>query len=341
MNRGFIAYFGEAIRASAKTIFKNKGFFAVWLYTLMALLGRCTLIFWPMFDLANIRQAKILHAKNEAPVSECFRNALKPSALFSLLGAYCLEALIFIAGILLIAIAAGFFALIGLIISYAVPSFPQLYMILIFCAPCALLLIPYCIVMPIMFAPTPYIVETNPTIGAAAAVSASIQTMRRKGKWTCFLNFFIPCLIIGTMLSAGVGLCMLILLFLGPRPEAMIAICGVAFIFAAAFLVVFPIFHTTYKVAQKSLFEDISLDPVGASKHTAGVNIKKCQGVLFEPETIEENLSVLFDETEDDSVPLPASGARRAHDKSARAGAQKADLSSEEEEEIFNRQDKV
>lgn len=341
MNRGFFAYFGEAFRASVKTIFKNKGFFRVWLYALTALLGRCTLIFWPMIDLANIRQAKILHAKNEAPVSECFRNALKPSALFALIGAYCLEALVFVAGILLIAIAAGFFALIGLIISYAVPSFPQLYMIMIFCAPCALLLLPYFAVMPVMFAATPYIVETNPTISAAAAVSASIQTMRRKGKWTCFLNFFIPFLIIGALLGAGVGLCMLILLFLGPRPEAFMAICGIAFVFAAAFVVVYPIFHTTYKVAQKSLFEDISLDPIGASKHTAGVNIKKCQGVLFEPETIEENLSVLFDETEDDSVPLPASDAQRKHDKSARAGAQKAELEEDGQEEIYNRQDNV
>ena len=326
MNRGFITYFNDGIKASVKTIFKNKGFLAVWLYTIMELIGRCTLVFFPAFDLANIRQAKTVHAYNRADVSENFRRAFKAEALWSLWGAYCLEALIFLAGIVLIGIATAFFALIGFLIGFAAPDFPQEYMILIFCTPGAVALLVYFIVMPVLFAPTPYIVESNPGIGAAAAVSASIKTMRRCGKWTCFLNAFIPALIIGAIAGFGVGASMLVLLFLGGSAECYIVLCGVIFLFAAILLVTFPIFHLTYKVAQKSLFEDIALDPVNASKHTSGVNIKRCKGVLFEPETIEENLSVLFDETDSEDAPLPTSGARRKREKSARAGVKKVDL---------------
>ncbi len=330
MNRGFITYFSEAIKSSFKTIFKNKGFLTIWLYTIMELVGRCTFVLSPVFDLANIRQAKTVHAYNRADVSENFRHALRANALWSLWGAYCLEALIFLAGIILIGIATGFLALIGFMIGYAAPDFPQEFMVLIFCTPGAAALLVYFAIMPIMFAPTPYIVESNPGIGAAAAVSASIKTMRRCGKWTCFLNFFVPSLIMGAIVGFGAGAIMLVLLFLEGRAECGIVLCCVIFLFAAIFLAIFPIFYLTYKVSEKSLFEDIALDPVNAGKHTSGVNIRRCKGVLFEPETIEENLSVLFDETDNLDAPLPASGARRKHEKSARAGAKKVNLSDEE-----------
>lgn len=340
MNRGFATYFSGGVKASVRTVYKNKGFLNYWLYTFMALIGRLTLVFSSVFDLANVRQAKIVHAENRACLAENFRVACKANSLWAYIGACVLEALIFLAGVLLIGVATGMLALLGLLISFAVPDFPQEYLIIIFCVPGAIAELVHIVMMPILFAPTAYIAETNPGISAAAIVSASLKTMKRSGKWTCFLNIFLPTLILGAIAGIFSGAIMLVTMFIGGIEGSMISI-ALILVFIAVFSVVFPIFHLTMKVAQKSLFEDISLDPVNASKHTSGVNIKKCKGVLFETETIEENLSALFDETQNEDVPLPASGARTKHDRAARAGVTKVDLSEDKKNnDTTDRQDK-
>ncbi len=326
MNRGFITYFNGGVKAASRTVYKNKGFLSYWLYTLMAFFGHLTLIFSAAFDLANVRQAKLAHADNHAAVAENFRVACKAKSLWAYIGARVLEFFILLAGIVLIGIATGMLALIGLLISYAAPDFPQEYIILIFCIPGALAELTLLIMTPILFAPTAYIVESNPGISAAATVSACIKTMRRSGKWTCFMNVFIPALILAVIVGIFVGAAALVNLFLGGIESVMITI-AIAFVFIPVFFTVFPIFHLTAKIAEKSLFDDISLDPINAGKHASGVNIRRCRGVLFSNETVEENLSALFDETDNEDAPLPASGARTKRNKSARAGMKKADLS--------------
>ena len=339
MNRGFGIYFSGGVKASVNTIYKNKGFLLVWLYTALAFIGRLTVIFAPIFDLADIRQAKLVHAENRAHVAQHFSVACKAKALWAYYGAILLEALICLGGLVLIGIATGFLALLGLLVSYGAPSFPQLYLMLIFCAPGALAALAYLVILPVFFAPTPYIVESNPGISAAATVSACFKTMRRCGKWTCILNTAIPTLIIGGVISVFSGLISLSNIIIPNPMAALVLRVLLLMLAAAAFLCIYPIFNLTRKVAQKSLFEDICLDPVNASKHTSGVNIQRCRGVLFETETIEENLSVLFDETEDESTPLPSSKARNKHDESARMGVEKVDLSQGEEQDNSDRQD--
>ena len=339
MNHGFKTYFRGGIKASASTIYKNKGFLLVWLYTVLSLIGKLTIVFAPVFILADIRQAKLTHAENRAHVAQNFRVACKANSLWAYYGALLLEGLIILAGIVLIAIPTAFLAGFGLLIGYMVPNFPMQYLLIIFCAPGALAALIYLIAMFIYFAPTAYIVESNPGISAAAAVSASFKTMRRCGKWTYVLSTVIPMLIFGVIM----GFCTAFFtvpnfLFQGSVIGIIIQLV-LMMITTAVVLCVFPIFDLTRKVAVKSLFDDICLDPVNASKHTSGVNIQKCKGVLFEPETIEENLSVMFDETQEESVPLPTSRARSRHNKSARAGEEKVDLS-QGEEEIYDNSDR-
>lgn len=336
MNHGFATYFRGGIKASATTIYKNKGFLLVWLYTVLSLIGKCTIVLAPMFILADVRQAKLTHAENRAHVAQNFRVACKANALGALYGAFVLEGLIILAGIVLIAIPTAFLAGFGMLVSTLVPSFPLQYMLIIFCAPGGLAAVVYIIAMLIYFAPTPYIVESNPGISAAAAVSASFKTMRRCGKWTFVLSTVLPMMIISAICSTGWGIFTSAGIFLHGSTLGMAVNLVLMMIFAAIVLCVFPIFDLARKVAVKSLFDDICLDPVNAGKHTSGVNIKKCKGVLFEPETIEENLSVLFDETQEESVPLPTSKARSKHDESARAGEEKVDLSQGEEENHDN-----
>ena len=336
MNHGFATYFRGGIKASSTTIYKNKGFLLVWLYTVLSLIGKCTIVLAPMFILADIRQAKLTHAENRAHVAQNFRVACKANSLGALYGAFVLEGLIILAGIVLIAIPTAFLAGIGMLVSTAAPNFPTEYMLIIFCSPGGIAAVIYIIAMLIYFAPTPYIVESNPGISAAAAVSASFKTMRRCGKWTYLLSTVIPMLIVGAIYSVCSGFVTLSQVLFRGSVVGMAVELVLLMILVAIMLCVFPIFDLTRKVAVKSLFDDICLDPVNASKHTSGVNIKKCKGVLFEPETIEENLSVLFDETEEESVPLPTSKARAKHDESARAGEEKVDLSQGEEENYDN-----
>lgn len=330
MNKGFATYFGGGVKASVRTLYKNKGFLNYWLYTLMTFFGHITVIFAALFDLASVRQAKLAHAENRACLAENFRVACKANSIWAYIGARVLEVFISFAGTVLIGLATGMLALLGILVSFAVPSFPQEYMILIFCAPGAVAELVHLIMMPILFAPTSYIVETNPGITAAATVSACLKTMRRSGKGTCFLNVFVPALILSAIMGVGVGAVFLVQIFVGGVESTIISL-AIAFVFAAIFFVVFPIFNLTSKVAQKSLYEDISLDPVNASKHASGVNIRRCKGVLFAPETVEENLAALFDETDNEDVPLPTSEARKKRNKSARAGVKKADLSEGDE----------
>ena len=331
MNHGFATYFRGGMQASVKTIYKNKGFLLVWLYTVMSLIGKLTIVFAPVFILADIRQAKLTHAENRAHVAQNFRVACKVNTLWAYYGALLLEGLILLAGLVLIAIPTALLAGMGILLSYAVANFPMQYILIILCSPGMLAALVYLIVMPIYFAPTAYIIESNPGISAAAAVSASFKTMRRCGKWTLILSTLIPLLIIGAICGVGFGVFAIInLLFRGSTIGAVADLFFMV-IAVATLLCTFPIFDLARKVAVKSLFDDICLDPVNASKHTAGVNIQKCKGVLFEPETVEENLSVLFDETQEESTPLPTSRARVKHDESARAGEEKVDLSQEEE----------
>lgn len=329
MNKGFATYFCEGIKSSVKTIYRNGGFLYYWLYRIMSFIGRTTFFFSAAFDLANVRQAKLAHANHSACVAENFRVACKANSLWAYLGARVLEFFIAIGGILLIGVATGVFALIGLLVGWAARGIPLEYIVLIFCIPGMLAETVYLFLLPIIFAPTAYIVESNPGISAAATVSACIKTMRRGGKGTYFLTFFVPSLILGCIFGSFAGGIYLAILRLPPT-ESAITVFVLLMVFLAVFFIVFPLFDLGTKISQKCLFDDIALDPVNASKHTSGVNIKKCKGVLFQPDTIEENLSALFDETDNEDVPLPDSAAREKRNKAARAGEEKADLTNDD-----------
>ncbi len=331
MNRGFATYFSGGLKAAVNTVYKNKGFLCYWLYTAMAFIGRVMLIFFPVFALADVRQAKIAHADNKAVVAENFRVACKANSLWAYIGARLIEFLIFLAGTLLIGVATGLLALLGLLISTAAPEMSRELLIIIFCIPGMLAECVFIFMLFVMFAPTAYIVESNPGISAAVAVSVCLKTMRYRGKGTCFLNLFVPILILNLIFGFLIGVNVIVNLFLAGTLAGTIISFIMILVTVAAIFLIFPIFHLTMKVAQKSLFEDISLDPANAGKHTSGVNIKGCKGVLFAPETVEENLAMLFDETEEEDVPLPTSKAQTKRNQSARMGATKVDLSDGED----------
>jgi len=306
MNRGFGFYFGNAMKSSAKTIWKRGNIFRFFVYFIMEFLARITVIFSAIFDVANVRQAKIAQKSNELDIPQSFKIACRKGSLRTMIMCIIVEALIFIAGMLLICVASGILGALGFMISCFVDSVDPVLLIGIFLAPGGLAMLVYFIIMPLMFVPTPYIIDTNPDIGTADVISICFDTMKSKGKFTYFLNFFIPALVEGAIISVGV--CSVILIDIFLYEDVFLAVpltVIVSLVTFIAFALVAPMFCLARRIANKSLFEDIVTDPVNASYRTNGVNIKSCKGVKFDPSAIENELTALFDETYEDSIPVP------------------------------------
>lgn len=306
MNRGFGFYFGNAMKSSAKTIWKRGNIFRFFVYFIMEFLARITVIFSAIFDVANVRQAKIAQKSNELDIPQSFKIACRKGSLRTMIMCIIVEAMIFIAGMLLICVASGILGALGFMISCFVDSVDPVLLIGIFLAPGGLAMLVYFIIMPLMFVPTPYIIDTNPDIGTADVISICFDTMKSKGKFTYFLNFFIPALVEGAIISVGV--CSVILIDIFLYEDVFLAVpltVIVSLVTFIAFALVAPMFCLARRIANKSLFEDIVTDPVNASYRTNGVNIKRCKGVKFDPAAIENELTALFDETYEDSIPVP------------------------------------
>lgn len=313
MNRGFGFYFGNAIKSSAKTLWHKGNLIKYFAWVIMELLSPFTVILGAMFSLANIRQAKIAERENTVDIPQSFKVACQAKPFWTMLLAIILEALIFIAGVILIGIAGGLLGAVGYVVSCFVDTIDPEIIIMIFFAPSGLVLLVYCVIMTILMAPTAYVIETNPDIGAADAISICFNTMKSRGKGTCFLNYFIPALVEGAILGLGAVIEVVLWLFVSVNDPTLYVVLAVlvAIIFFVAFALVAPMFALARKISNKSLFEDIVLDPVNASKHTSGVNIKKCKGVKFDPAEYENELALLFDETYSDRIPLPESPSAR------------------------------
>lgn len=327
MNRGFGFYFGNAIKSSAKTLWHKGNLIKYFAWVIMELLSPFTVILGAMFSLANIRQAKIAERENTVDIPQSFKVACQAKPFWTMLLAIILEALIFIAGVILIGIAGGLLGAIGYVVSCFVDTIDPEIIIMIFFAPSGLVLLVYCVIMTILMAPTAYVIETTPDIGAADAISICFNTMKSRGKGTCFLNYFIPALVEGAILGLGAVIEAVLWLFVSVNDPTLYVVLAVlvAIIFFVAFALVAPMFALARKISNKSLFEDIVLDPVNASKHTSGVNIKKCKGVKFDPAEYENELALLFDETYSDRIPLPESpSARRKRQLEERKAARTA-----------------
>ena len=309
MNRGFGFYFGHAIKSSCKTLWHKGNLLKYWAWVIMELLAPFTLVLGAMFSLANVRQAKIAERENTLDIPQSFKVACRAKPFWTMFLATVLEALIFLAGVLLIGVATLLLGAIGYAISLFVSDVEPMLIIMIFCVPGGLMLLVYSVIMPILLAPTAYVIETNPDIGAADAISICFNTMKSRGKGTYFLTVFVTLLIEGAILGLGAAAEVAIALFVEDIRLAVVLGILVGIVVFVGFALVAPMFSLARKISQKDLFEDIVLDPVNASKHTSGVNIKKCKGVKFDPAEYENELALLFDETYSDRVPVPENPA--------------------------------
>lgn len=305
MNRGFRFYFAQAMRASCASLWKKGNILKYLAYFIMSFLARLTVIFGAMFSLANVSQAKIAAREKTVDVPQSFRVACRAKPFFTMLLTILLEALIFIAGLILIAVGSALLGAVGFVISLFVDALPPLMLILIFTAPGMIVAVVYTVIMFFMYAPTAYIIETNPDIGAANAISVCFNTMKSRGKGTYFVTLFVTFLIEAVILALGVGIEFVILIFVNDPVLSVVLLTVVALLFFVCFALVAPMFALARKITVTALFGDIVLDPVNASKHTNGINIRRCKGVKFDPALYENELTALFDETYSDRIPAP------------------------------------
>ncbi|MDE6505109.1 MAG: hypothetical protein K2L42_04485, partial [Clostridia bacterium] len=317
MNRGFCYYYGRAVKKSAAAIYKNKGFFKYYIYLFMELLARSTIIFSAVFDISDIRFAKYAD-KQKLTVTQSFTSAGRKGALGTMILTIILEAFLFLAGVMLICVFAALLGAVGYAVSFAVRSADYRIFIAAFAAPAALALVAYVVILPILLAPTPYIIESNPEVTAGEVIALCMQTMKTRGKWTLFMIVFVTALAVGVFGGLGYGgFCLIEEFLFGTRAfEAVFIIWEVAVFIA--FALAFPVFDGARRIATVNLFADIC----AGKNRIEGVNIKRCKGIKIDPEEIENGLSELFDETEEEIVPLPEKPAdKRRREREERAAA--------------------
>ena len=327
MNRGFAFYFKNAMKSSAATIWKNKSLILVMAYFLSELVARLTIIFSAVFDLADIRQAKIVEENERFDIPQTLRVATKSKPVWTMVLSIIAEAFIFLGGALIIAAITAALALIGYAVWWLLNT--PVYIIWLFCIPGGILLLVYTVIMVLIFSPTPYIIETNPNVGVYETVKICFDSMKGKGKTTAFFNFFIPTLLELIIIGICLGGAYAIKLFV-PLVYMPVALAGWGIISLVLILLLVPMFDLAKKIAQKNLFADIVLDPANANKRTAGINIKMCTGAKFERSEINGNLVALFDETQSDSIPAPDSPARKKIRENAEKAAKNREVKKEE-----------
>lgn len=310
MNRGFNYYFREGVKSSAKALFRNKNYLRYFVYFIMEILSRLFLIFGPIFDLANVRQGSLIWKRRRIDVSQSFRNAGNPHSVWTYVLTVLVESLMFLAGILLIGVFTALLAAVGYGISQIASNPDSKLFIGIFSVPGAALLLVYLVIMPLILAPTAYIIAENPGIGVGDTLSICFNTMKANGKWTLFLSMFIPALIKGL---CAVALCLSTYFLwdaLKDSDYSVLVIVLWGIITLSGYAIVAPIFTLASRSATHHLFQDIMLDKIGGSKTVKGINIKKCNGQMFRPEEIESNMVSMFDETDADAYDTSDGGAK-------------------------------
>ncbi|MDE5667459.1 MAG: tubulin-like doman-containing protein, partial [Clostridia bacterium] len=241
------------MRASNKSLWKKGNIFKYLAYFIMSCLAALTLVLPPMFRLADVRQAKIAAKQNTVDIPQSFKVACRAKPFFTTLLAFVLEALIFVAGTILIGLGSGIFGAVGYVITLFVDTVPPMLIIGIFLAPGAIILAVYSVVMALMFAPTAYVVETNPDIGAANAVSICINTMKSRGKWTYFITLFVTFLIEFLILAVGAGVETAVILFVDDVRLSVVLAVLLGIVFFVGFALVAPMFGLARKITVYSL----------------------------------------------------------------------------------------
>lgn len=303
MNRGFNYYFREGVSSSARTLYRNGGLLKAILWIFIELIALATVVFYPLVSLAKVRQGESVRLKNKLDLSQSFKDSGRPYSVWTLVLTSCVQALMYLAGVLLIALLTFLLGLAG----YAIASLADIatreeFDIIVGCfmLPGAAAFIIYSVAAALIFAPAPYMVANNPEAGVGDILSSCFNTMKCSGKLTLFLNVFVPSLIVSLYIALSGGVLYLIDYFLNGEAFVLILLAAWLIIAVIGLALIAPIFLFAARSANQHLFTDIAVDPAAARANINGINLVACRGDKVGSGALENTLVSLFDDAEAD-----------------------------------------
>ena len=304
MNRGFKTYYKEGIKSAALTLRKRENFIKYYVHLFMNCIGRILcFVLAPVFDLSNVRLAKMVKKDNTIDISNTYKGSDNPKSVWTSIITSLISGLMYIGGIIIFLLVEGIVVLVGLFFSAIAPNNGTIAaaIIIILSIPVAIGLIGYLIVFPLYFAPTYYIIDSIEGVGTSTVLSKSIDAMRRSGKKTIVAVLLVNGLINGAYL--GIVSLISVGLISGGR---FAQVCGVlvAIIGVIVYLRFAPIFTLGAQISLVNLYEDLVVDKYNENKVAKGVFVKSSKTIKTTVSNYQDKLVKMFDEVEDVDISL-------------------------------------
>lgn len=300
MNRGYKFYYRNALRQSGKAIIVNKGHLKYYIYLLIEMLARLSLIFSPLISLSNIALAKEIKNNGKVNPFKALSSSNTFKSFWAIVLAEILKFLMFLAGLIIFALLTAALGAIGLAIASLSNSIQPAACAILFALPGMIATVVYCIVYPIFFSPVTYIIETNPDLGYGKAMEICYKAMKEKVFFTYLAILLWPTLlnvafaIVNIAIGAG-----LIFIFQQSKGFIFFAII-ITMIVASALVYFLPILDLTTRTAHVWLLDDIiDLQEKEVVQSTRGIYVKDFKSDKVGIENIKNNLIRLFDNTSD------------------------------------------
>lgn len=300
MNRGYKFYYRNALRQSGKAIIVNKGHLKYYIYLLIEMLARLSLIFSPLISLSNIALAKEIKNNGKVNPFKALSSSNTFKSFWAIVLAEILKFLMFLAGLIIFALLTAALGAIGLAIASLSNSIQPAACAILFALPGMIATVVYCIVYPIFFSPVTYIIETNPDLGYGKAMEICYKAMKEKGFFTYLAILLWPTLlnvafaIVNIAIGAG-----LIFIFQQSKEFIFFAII-ITMIVASALVYFLPILDLTTRTAHVWLLDDIiDLQEKEVVQSTRGIYVKDFKSDKVGIANIKNNLIRLFDNTSD------------------------------------------
>lgn len=304
MNKGF-GYYNKDSKIKSKQVFKKKrNYTRYYSYLFSSLLGRIILfIISPIFMVSDFRMAKMVREGGDIIVSKCYEPLDSGKKIGNALLTAILSFLIFLAGVIIIAIPTAMMAALGYLICILIDHMELMYiMVILMGIPGALVLVCFMICYPFYIAPAFYIQESISDAYASSALKNSFKIMRshQKGCWTMFWLAFVPTFYKLLYLSVAGGIVSYIIYYYQTDYMLVALACVIGLLFLLVFLAFAPKLTMRTLISITELIDDLFIErPGGIDTVAPGVHIRKSRIGKVKVVNYKENLVKLFDDTND------------------------------------------
>ena len=304
MNKGF-GYYNKDSKIKSKQVFKKKrNYTRYYSYLFSSLLGRIILfIISPIFMVSDFRMAKMVREGGDIIVSKCYEPLDSGKKIGNALLTAILSFLIFLAGVIIIAIPTAMMAALGYLICILIDHMELMYiMVILMGIPGALVLVCFMICYPFYIAPAFYIQESISDAYASSTLKNSFKIMRshQKGCWTMFWLAFVPTFYKLLYLSIAGGIVSYIIYYYQTDYMLVALACVIGILFLLVFLAFAPKLTMRTLISITELIDDLFIErPGGIDTVAPGVHIRKSRIGKVKVVNYKENLVKLFDDTND------------------------------------------